>query len=133
MKEEEKLLEMRAKIERERAYLEEQRLRVEEDKLPFFQRLQLPHNLKRLQSLEVQQEKVFRVIVKRRYPISSKTWNIKEEFATYFTGFLNGEYKSINDYLAKTHPKPEQLPEAMFYEEYVGGRNRDYKRYGISK
>lgn len=119
----ESLESLKAKIQAQQARLNEAVAKADELSSPFHLRIQ--KDKKRLEMFEKQQKQTFMVVVKRRFPFSSREWNINEEFASYFMGFLSGEFKSINDFFIKKKGDFEVNPLAMFHKSYVNGRNSD--------
>jgi hypothetical protein len=81
--------------------LEEQQKQIEvarANKPPYYLELQLKKNKQRLQRMDRMQKETFKSICKKD-GIHKTDWY--DEFILYWTGFLKGEYKSINQYLQR--------------------------------
>ena len=68
------------------------------NKIPFHLEIQEKSMKDTLERVERTQKWTFEKICKKD-KIHKKDW--KDEFALFFTGFLKGEYKSINQYLKR--------------------------------
>lgn len=69
--------------------------KIRADKPPYYLELQLKKNIGRLKRVEAMQKEAFANICKRGYNEQS------DEFPLFFTAFLKGEVKSINEYLKR--------------------------------
>lgn len=66
-------------------------------KLPFFLQIQQKGFESTLERVHDTQENTMEKIIRKSYKNLIKDW--KDEFTMFWIGFLDGEYKSINDYL----------------------------------
>lgn len=92
--------EITARLDKKREQSKTQReLRAKYKNMTYAQVLQEPENETRLMRVEATQRSTMqRIMVKDMHP-DRKEW--KDEFALFWIGFLNGEYKSINEYLKR--------------------------------
>ena len=67
-------------------------------KMTYAQVLQCPENKMRLFKVEMEQKDTFGKILRKRPELKHLIADEKDLFATYFMGFLNGEFDSINDF-----------------------------------
>ena len=105
--------------------LKEKKNELEESKLPFKERIQLPHNRSLLERFKRNQRNAFNYTINRRWP----RYKMEEEelFQEYLYEFFEGKTESIIDFFEKRGEK------VLFDEDSYPELNKKFLNNEISK